>query len=86
MTKPVVKAISFQNRLVEVKLGDLEPEEYIVVAIELSNGRTLLVDDYGIIDQKDLDVNLPIPEQQFFYLSWDEALDALDLQRQEGLN
>lgn len=86
MTQPSVKALAFEKRLIEVLPGKLEPEEQIITAVELSNGRTLLIDDWGVIDEHDLDPDLPVPEQRFFYLSWDELLAALDAQRQQGQN
>lgn len=86
MTGPDVKAVAFESRLVEVRPGELVPEKHAITAVDLSNGRTLLIDDWGVIDERDLNPDLPIPEQRFFYLSWDELLTALDAQRKEGMN
>lgn len=83
---PQVTALFFQRREVETLPGHLEPESLVVTDVELSNGRTLVMDDWGVIDQRDVDAGRPIPEQRFFYLSWDELLTALDAQRQAGQN
>ncbi len=84
--RPQTVALSFGSVVVDEWLGEDGPEESIYKAVELSNGRVIIMDDWGLIDQRDIDPSLPIPEQRFFYLSWDELLVALDAQRQEGFN
>lgn len=83
---PTVTARFIEQRVMEVLPGELGPEPQVIVEVELSNGRTVLIDDWGVIDERDIDPALPIPEQRFFYLSWDELLTALDAQRQAGQN
>lgn len=83
---PQVQATAFIDTIVDEWLGPDGPESSSYKVIELSNGRTLCMDDWGVIDQRDITPDLPIPEQRFFYLSWDELLTALDAQRQQGHN
>lgn len=83
---PQVTATFFDSEIKEVRPGELGPETASILKVELSNGRTLLIDDWGVIEAHDIDPALPTSEQRFFYLSWDELLKALDEQRQAGLN
>jgi len=83
---PKVRAVSFEQRVVEVRPGRLGPVPATITAAELSNGRTLLIDDWGVVDQHDLDTERPEGEARQLYLSWDALLAALDAQRQSGLN
>lgn len=83
---PQVTATAFADHIVDEWLGETGPEVSSYKIVEFSNGRTLCIDDWGVIDQRDITPDLPIPEQRFFYLSWDELLEALDAQRQQGHN
>lgn len=83
---PTVTARFINQRVVEVLPGELGPQLSVIAEVELSNGRILLIDDWGVIDDHDVDADLPVPEQRFVYLLWDELLAALDAQRQAGLN
>lgn len=86
MSASEVIAVAFDSEIVEQWLGSdgLECSTYKIV--ELSNSRKLIIDDSGVMDRADVDPHRERLEQQFFYLSWDELLAALDAQRALGAN
>lgn len=81
-----VTARNFQSRTVEVLPGELYPEERIIIAVELSNGRTLLLDDWGVVDEQDLDADKPLAVQRLEYVAWDEFVGLLDTLRGRAKN
>lgn len=82
---PVV-ALTFQSRTIDEWLGKQGPERSTYTLAELSNGRTLSIDQDGVFDQRDVVPGLTAGKQQVHCLRWDELLAALDAVRQAGQN
>lgn len=49
--------------------------------VRLSNGRTLVIDDAGVYDFDDADLDAGTTKPGFGWLSWDELLERLDTER-----
>lgn len=81
-----VMATAFEDRTIDAWLGEEGPEHNIVRLVELTNGRTLVIDDGGIMDLADVDLEKRIPLQHFTYVSWAELLALLDGMRAQEMN